>query len=529
MTLDIIDISLEGMTDHVQFESLASELMRAQGYSNIIPLGGVSDSGKDAVHESIYESRGKFTTIFQYTLQKDIDTKTIDTAEKLRKNNIQYDELVLVTTRVVNSAHQRDLETEIRKKYGVNLKIYERKTLTNRLADYKTGVFNRYFPDIQKQIHDLVIAATPGTQDENGQREILRASLAFCFDKNAPKARKSIMDYIYLGLLSDSQETTAERLASKFHSVIPNENPTKPQVLASIERLNKNGLTKSQGENIAITKTGLATIAAATVNAKSATDSLIRDIVSNMRKIAGSDFSDAEKEFIAQNTGDMLMTLFQNFGIEISNKVLRKGQVVRINIDSSDDLLEIARRRIKPEIARLLLSVVAEIINKPNEEQAIILKNWALAYLGVEIMNLDPALKQLHAQKLSAKTFIVDTDFLLDCLVKECEISKTYIALVEKLLVLGCKVIVPVSCVREALTHATIAHRTYNYFNPHLLSLNSETADIQIGNVFVKGYYFAIKNGYKSNKVTFDKYMEDYLDPRSPDGLFPSCCNREFA
>jgi hypothetical protein len=54
MSVDIVEIALDNMTGHQQFEKLASEVMRDEGYPNIKPLGGVADAGKDAVQESYF-------------------------------------------------------------------------------------------------------------------------------------------------------------------------------------------------------------------------------------------------------------------------------------------------------------------------------------------------------------------------------------------------------------------------------------------------------------------------------------------
>lgn len=85
MSVDIVEIALDKITDHRQFEKLASEIMRDEGYPNIKPLGGVADSGQDAVQESFFLSEGRNRVVFQYTLQECLVGKIDETVNKLNK------------------------------------------------------------------------------------------------------------------------------------------------------------------------------------------------------------------------------------------------------------------------------------------------------------------------------------------------------------------------------------------------------------------------------------------------------------
>ncbi|HEX7621274.1 MAG TPA: hypothetical protein VF359_08755 [Anaerolineales bacterium] len=60
MSLDLVEIGLNYLTDSSTFEKLASEVMREEGYHDIKPLGGVYDQGQDAFQDKFYYSKGCF-------------------------------------------------------------------------------------------------------------------------------------------------------------------------------------------------------------------------------------------------------------------------------------------------------------------------------------------------------------------------------------------------------------------------------------------------------------------------------------
>src|SRR3990172_5811234 len=82
--LDIVEIALSGVTDFSDFEKLASEVVRSEGYPNINPLGGQNDAGRDAVDERLWLQEGRrATTVFQITTQETVEAKVKSQVEDL--------------------------------------------------------------------------------------------------------------------------------------------------------------------------------------------------------------------------------------------------------------------------------------------------------------------------------------------------------------------------------------------------------------------------------------------------------------
>ena len=170
MNLDIVEIGLNCMTDGFAFETLASEVMREEGYHDIRPLGGVGDQGQDALQDRFYEREGRTRTVFQYTLEDYVEGKLRDTITKLGENEIEYSTLVIVTPARLSSERQRKLKKLAREDYDISLDIYERKTLVNRLSDFSNGVFRRHFPSIEHQVAALM-TSQPVFRDADGRLE----------------------------------------------------------------------------------------------------------------------------------------------------------------------------------------------------------------------------------------------------------------------------------------------------------------------------------------------------------------------
>jgi len=520
MGLDIIEIALDGLTDHKDFEKLASEIMHEEGYPRIRPLGGPSDEGQDAAQESYFLSEGRRRIVFQYTLQVYLHGKIEDTIDKLSKNKVEYDQLVIVTPHEIGTKQQINMTRDVRKKYDVDLVIYERRTLVNRLATDEKGIFNRHFPNIEKQLFDLT-AKKPVLSDSKSsafESSMLKSSLAFVFNRQASRLRKSIFDSMTLGLIIEDSKKgiPVDKLVEKFSRTVGARIPPKKQIEAAISRLSSGGLVKCSRDHVWPTSLAIETMAGSTIKSNEATNSLISDIIDDICQITEKRLSEDDKGLIARNSREVLVIFFRLSGCEIANHVLRNRPQALIYLDAYRELVKAAQYQLSQELGELLISVIAQKLKSPSEEQAQTLVNWSLAYLGIQIMNVDPELREFQSTRFRHKIFVLDTDFILDCLVAECPRSTPYRDLIAALRNLGCRIIIPDSCVRECVNHARLSPNTYHYFGPKLLSLNEAIVSEMVGNVFVKGFYYSCINKAPSNRTSFQKYLENYYEPASP-------------
>ena len=530
MSLDIVEIALSSLTDFEEFEKIASEIMRDEGYPAIKPLGGPGDLGRDAIQESYFISEGKNITVFQYTLQQYLPGKIKDTIDKLSKANIEYNKLVIVTPHSISITSQDKMKRDARKEYNCDLEIYERKTIVNRLANFDNGIFHRHFPDIETQVKELT-ARKPLLSSDNStplESTTLRSSLAFVVSEEAPRVRDSLFDSLTLNIISQGtdKDISVSDLRAKYSEHMGVDLPT-AQLEASLRRLAARGLVHKHQDRVSLTKLAKQAGARITITANEATNALISDILGEMLQISEKSFTERECQIIADNSRNILVRLFSLFGIEFANQVLRQGTST-VYLDETNDLLRVAREGLSPEIGELLIHVMSQILRKPTREQAETLANWSLAYLGVQIMNLDPRLRELQSTRFANKIFVLDTDFILDCVVQECSLSNTYLSLIQTLRDLGCRVIIPESCIQECVTHAEISPRTYDYFGDKLLSLSDVLLDEIVGNIFVKGYYYARVNHDISANTSFSDYRRNYYEPTAAKVFFAQVLKDTF-
>ena len=90
------------------------------------------------------------------------------------------------------------------------------------------------------------------------------------------------------------------------------------------------------------------------------------------------------------------------------------------------DALEIAREGLDKNLGDSLIGAIADLIDSPDEQEREVLQMWARAYVAMEVVNLDPKLREFKQGKLRNCQFVVDTDFMLYCLTRNARFSKEY-------------------------------------------------------------------------------------------------------
>ena len=115
MSADPIVYCLERLTDYLQFERLASDLMAGTDYSGIEPLGGTGDGGRDALY--IHRDKGT-TTIFAYSVRSDWEIKLRGDCKRIAETGHSADTVVFVSTQVINARQKDGIRAEIRERHG---------------------------------------------------------------------------------------------------------------------------------------------------------------------------------------------------------------------------------------------------------------------------------------------------------------------------------------------------------------------------------------------------------------------------
>jgi hypothetical protein len=524
MGLDVVQIALSSMTDATEFERLASEVMRSEGYRDIQPLGGTADRCQDARDTGFLHATAPTPTVFQYSLQEDVGAKLQATGKCLIDAGVDYLQLVYVTTRSLPSGRVLKLEEDYFRDFQRRLKIYDQKTLINRLSDYQNGLFNRHFPNIESQLADIARSRPRLAPTDASAMELnrLRASLAYTFSPVSHAARRDVLDQLALSVLADCVGThlDTESLTHRIREAIPSIVVERSMVDAACNRLARRGDIESTAEGVSASPAAVERFAATITGVDDITSNLLDEVVDIVAEVASHTLSEADRERVRQNARGVFVALFELFGVELTNKVLAQRPTAPVFFEGTQHLVAIAERNVSASVGRAVVDVLANVIHSPTSDQAKALELWAKAYLALAVLNLDPGLKELQQSRLRTKTFIIDTDFLLSCVVKETTEHSASLRVLAGLVRTGCRVVVPEASFREALTHAMISPRTYDYFGLSLHALPPDSVEMQVHNVFVKGYYHARRSNLVRAETSFQAYLANYFDAEASETYF---------
>lgn len=517
MSTDLIEIALERFADWHTFEKLAGEIMRDEGYPDIRPMGGVRDGGEDACTERFYQVEGKLVhTVFQFTLRPDVLTKVRDTIKRLDDTNIKFGKLVMVTAQPIGAERQRKVKRQVLQQHRVDLDIFERKTIANRLSDLGNGIFARCFPDIERQVHVLCQrdAEERKVSADLREREYLKVCCAFAFAKGAARTRKSLLDAAILGVLAanDAQPITVSQVHQAAHSKFgEGVFGAVEQVEASLARLASRGLSEHRPPTYSLSIAGRRKIEAARASVEAAGDSAIEDIVADVVESAAQPVADQIAQRLHRNARAVLVGYFRMNGLELSNCFLQAGPPSLVYSEGVVELIDTARRGLPAHLGDLLATATARALSCPSEDQATYFANCSRAYLALQVMNADPSLREFQGNRFRSKTFLLDTDFVLEAIVKDLPTSSTYRHLVEQLVSIGATVLVPDAVLSEVVTHFDISPKTYDYFGEALASLPEELAVAKVENTLVRGYWYH-RRGRSCSRRGFMAYRANHFN-----------------
>jgi len=220
-----------------------------------------------------------------------------------------------------------------------------------------------------------------------------------------------------------------------------------------------------------------------------------------------------QQSIIEDNIKDALNLYFRLYGIEYVFSEIERNEEDKHSIEV-EDLIRTTKKGLSKELGDILVNVLAEIIENPTQEQAEVLMLWVKAYIGTQVMRLDPQLSQLQTAKLEGKIFVLDTDFLLYSLTNECRQSFAYKELLKALRKAKCKLIIPHEVITEVVKHAQYAEGNYRRFKTTLHAVDRAIIEEKATNIFVKDFCLhSLKKGYG---YTLKQYLRNYLDEMEP-------------
>ncbi len=153
---------LRDITDYLDFESLCNELMTCQGYSEINPMGGYHDAGRDAIN---IDRSTSDVTIFTYSVREDWEAKLKSDLKKIQRIGHECDEVVFLSTSTVTAGDQDRLKRYAKDNFGWKLEIYHLERIATlldsnylHLKSNHPGIF--YFPHTLAGDHPTISLPT---------------------------------------------------------------------------------------------------------------------------------------------------------------------------------------------------------------------------------------------------------------------------------------------------------------------------------------------------------------------------------
>lgn len=123
------------------------------------------------------------------------------------------------------------------------------------------------------------------------------------------------------------------------------------------------------------------------------------------------------------------------------------------------DAVDVVRKGLPDNLGKALVGAIADALNEPTSQERDILEKWARAFVAMEVINLDPSLRNFKATKLREKSFVIDTDIALNVLTTHAKYSVVYRQMITLLRNAGCKLYIPYIVVDEIQNHIDAAQK----------------------------------------------------------------------
>lgn len=304
-----------------------------------------------------------------------------------------------------------------------------------------------------------------GTQDKL-TKSMLESSLIFAINRSKGitiQRNELFLKTIFAIIISEKKSWTTDDLLTVFRDKFGKEYKEEDLKEPIRKLLMANWIRRdSDGKGLIPDEKASSKMSKGIAKVNTFTDHLINSlIVETSKQLEDAAFKNETKKILAKNIKDTLNLYVRMYGIDDVSSSKADDKQDR-DISDEEDLIKILKRKLDPNIANALVNSFANLIGNPTQEQAKTIKLWIKAYIGSQIMRLDPQLSHLQAKKMNGKTFILDTDFVLYSITSECKQSKEYKKLLKILRNLGCRLVIPDEVVTEVLHHAQYAENNYN-------------------------------------------------------------------
>lgn len=239
---------------------------------------------------------------------------------------------------------------------------------------------------------------------------------------------------------------------------------------------------------------------------------LVDDLVDLLKDKVPNALTEEQLQQVRNNIKDTMTLYAKLHGME---GLYSEDDVVYADDEDNDDIIKCATQGLDELTGNILVEVLGDALAKPTSFQAKTINLLMQAFVGAQIMQIDPLLGQFEKEKLKGKTFVFDTDFVLNSITKFHSQSNNYRKLIKALRKIGCNIVVPEEVLKEVVRHTQHVESNNKWFANAFETLNEGIVEKEATNVFVKDYYMWKFKTKKTGSIR--KFMKDnYYDESKP-------------
>lgn len=307
-----------------------------------------------------------------------------------------------------------------------------------------------------------------------------------------------------LGVIASSKGCTSSQISEMLNSRFEN-SLTVNDIKTLADSLCKKGIVRLDGDRYIAQESQTE----AMVNQlRERISGLISGVTERVLRHSGLTVDYAVRNTLARNAEKALSTYFHHFGYAFVGLQSSSNELVT-------DAVKIARQNLPNRIADALVVALSDLLQKPSDNERIALETLARAFVTLELMNLDPLLRNFRYTKLRNKCFVVDTDVALHSLASCAKFSESYKMMISRLRDdAGCRFIIPEKVITEIHNHHRMAKGQYRKYETNVDELTDEL--LENNNVFLEDYVKLRRENPDKKDMTFDTYLRNFFDSHNP-------------
>lgn len=240
------------------------------------------------------------------------------------------------------------------------------------------------------------------------------------------------------------------------------------------------------------------------------TEQLITNIIEKVEKLAKKSY---------HNKPQLRTNIQKSLSVYLYSSGLKFFGIDNIEDGGYDDIIKTSMVDLDNNWGKYLVQVIGDTIDKPSDFEKSVLTQWARAFVLTQVLKLDPQLANFKMTKIAGKTFVLDTDVMLNLLTKKARWSAQYKEMIEKLRSFRCNFVVPKEIIDEVKGNVKSARFKMTQNGPQYLEMHDEQLEGPKSNVFIEDYVKIVRSEQKDD-FTFDLYIDNICHRKTDDILY---------